>query len=83
MPGASLRNFLPRTKRFFLQESAGYLKQSPLEKIRLHTTRQDLARGLVMARSGIPIPPEMSFYPVFRQTPGLHAFDTYSQDMLD
>jgi len=31
--------------------------------------RQDLARGLVMARSRIPISPEMSFYPVFRQTP--------------
>jgi hypothetical protein len=32
--------------------------------------RQDLAKGLVMARSRIPIPPEISFYPVFRQTPG-------------
>jgi len=48
---------------------SAYLKQSPSEKIPLHTMRQDLARGLVMARSGIPIPLGMSFYPVFRQTP--------------
>jgi len=33
--------------------------------------RQDLAKGLVMARPRIPIHTEMSFYPVFRQTPGL------------
>jgi hypothetical protein len=32
--------------------------------------RQDLAKGLVMARSRIPIPPDKSFNPVFRQAPG-------------
>jgi len=50
---------------------SAYLKHRPLGKIRLRTMRQDLARGLVLARSRIPIPPEISFYPVFRQTPGV------------
>jgi hypothetical protein len=42
--------------------------------------RQDLAKGLVMARSRIPILPEISFYPVFRQTPGIvnHPLDPAS-----
>ena len=53
---------------------SAYLKQPHFEKIRLHTRRQDLAKSQVMARSRIPIPPEISFYPVFRQTPG---FDYY------
>ena len=54
---------------FSARSLSAYLKQSPLGKIPLHTMRQDLAKGLVMARSRILIPPEMSFYPVFRQTP--------------
>ena len=48
---------------------SAYLKQPPLGKIRLHTMRHDLAKGQVMARSMFPTPPEISFYPVFRQTP--------------
>jgi len=42
--------------------------------------RQDLARGLVMARLGIPILLEMSFNPVFRQTPGTAGFQFVTSD---
>ena len=39
--------------------------------------RQDLAKGLVMARSGIPMPLEMSLYQVFRQAPGFTLPDPH------
>jgi hypothetical protein len=38
--------------------------------LRKNTVAHNAPGATIMARSGIPILPEMSFYPVFRQTPG-------------
>jgi hypothetical protein len=40
--------------------------------LRKNTAAHNAPGSTILARSGIPIPPEMSFSPVFRQTPGPH-----------
>ncbi len=53
--------------RFIDQESVGLPQTIALRK---NTAAHNAPRSTIVARSGIPIPPEMSFYPVFRQTSG-------------